>query len=514
MDDEQRIQIKKFIDLLLRRKKMIMAFFLFAIGAGLFIYTRTPKVYLSSSMIMYQQQKINPGKMSPDEARKIGEMVSTVSQQVTSRTSLENIINQYGLYKELREKLPMEDIITKMREKHIEIKSQKEKGDIFSVSFTGDDPAQVRMVTNAIAAKFVEENIRFREELASENSAYIQDELQIIKETLDKREKIMRDYKLKYYNEMPEQRKGNMDRLNALQEQLSTNQNNIQTLEQTRLLLNEQISNKLHQQKTAEAELKTENNVDDLPKLKKSLEALLTRYTEEHPNVTNLKGRIESLERLQAQAATEQVRKAPPPDDKEISELDKLKTQLKEMELSLGLLKQERLEILKQINKYQQWVDAAPIREAEWSSLTRDYVELKKHYESLVAQSLAAESAETLEKRQKGSQFKIIEQAFLPEEPIKPNFLKSMATAMAVGLGLGIGLTLVFSFIDPSFKEASEIESYTGVSVLCSVPSVTTIKEKWFRVLAATIWSLLFIAATGLLVYYSYFYYESGVIIL
>jgi polysaccharide biosynthesis transport protein len=52
----------------------------------------------------------------------------------------------------------------------------------------------------------------------------------------------MRDYKLKYYNEMPEQLVNNMNRLSALQVQYQNNQTSSHELERTRLLVQEQIS--------------------------------------------------------------------------------------------------------------------------------------------------------------------------------------------------------------------------------------------------------------------------------
>ena len=56
--------------------------------------------------------------------------------------------------------------------------------------------------------------------------------------------------------------------------------------------------------------------------------------------------------------------------------------------------------------------------------MTRDYTELRRHYDQLVSQNLQAQSAENLEHNQKGSKFKIVDSARLPEKPFKPNFLK------------------------------------------------------------------------------------------
>ena len=59
---------------------------------------------------------------------------------------------------------------------------------MFSVSYKGSDPETVRKVTNELAAKFIEENLRVRSERASETAKYIQEELRMSKETLLEKE--------------------------------------------------------------------------------------------------------------------------------------------------------------------------------------------------------------------------------------------------------------------------------------------------------------------------------------
>ncbi|MCK5229893.1 MAG: hypothetical protein KAR13_06490, partial [Desulfobulbaceae bacterium] len=241
MELEQRQKLKKYLDIVLRSKKIIIFCLLVSIVAGLGKYLRTPKTYQAMALIRYQQQSVNPSRMSPDVKTRIREMVSTVGQQITSRTSLEALIKKFDLYTEMREKIPMEDVVVNMRDHHISIKPEG-KGDIFRVLFHGGNPKKVMLVTNELAAKFIEENLRFREERASETSAYVKDELQMAKKSLDKIESTMRDYKLKFYNEMPQQRDLNMSRLNSLQTQYQGNQDSIQDLERTKILIQEQIS--------------------------------------------------------------------------------------------------------------------------------------------------------------------------------------------------------------------------------------------------------------------------------
>ena len=477
MENDQRQVLLKNIELLLRRDKLILFCLLLSLVGGLAVYLKTPKVYQSSSLIMYEQQKINPSRLSPDQEKNIGQMVDTVTQQVASRTSLEGIINQFHLYGPLLAKLPLEDVVDLMRGK-IEISAQRDKGDIFSVSFQDGDPRNAMLVTNAIAAKFIEENLRFREERATETTAYIQDELKMAKETIDKKEEVMRDYKLNYYNEMPDQREVNISRLNALQEQYQAVQANIQSLEQTRLLVQQQLDLQNQGMMSAADGAGKGDRVSDLGSARLQLKSLLAKYTPEHPAVKQLEKQIARLEAAQVREPEPEAGQGGT-GQRQGSEASagKLGMQLEEIKLNLKNMRDNSDKITAQIHQYQHWVENTPVREAEWAAITRDYDELKKHYEYLVSQNLAAESAESLERRQKGSQFRIVDPAYLPEKPLKPNFAKIMIAALLLGLGAGGGSVLVLSFLDRSFKDVAEVEEFLQLPVVCAIPRIDTAKE-------------------------------------
>lgn len=510
MESTQQQLIIKYADPFLRRKKFIIACLLAAIIVGVAYYLRIPKQYQATCLIMYQQQKINPTRLSPDSPKRLNEMVNTVSQQVTSRGSLEGLIKKFDLYPSLRQKLPMEDVVEYMRAKNITILAQR--GDIFSVSFQGKDPKKVMTITNELAAKFIEENLRFREERVSETKAYVQDELDMAKEALDQKEATMRDYKLQYYNEMPHQLQINVGRLNALQEQYQNNQTNLQNLENTRLLVLEQIAFRkdvLAKTKTAAKMLSQQekartgtDGISDIYQAQKALEELQIRYTDEHPDIKRLKKLIKKMEEDEGgeQSAQDQSlaqgdntakkKKVVTPAD---FQLEKLNVQLKEIEFDIDTLKAEKTKILSQIAKYQAWVDAAPVREAEWSALTRDHNQLKTHYENLVSQNIAAESAETLERRQKGSQFKIVDPAHFPEKPFKPDFKKIMLLAALLGLGFGGAISFAIDFFDASFKSAKDLESFIGMPVTIAIPIIRTEQERRKTRIISISWTIALI---------------------
>jgi uncharacterized protein involved in exopolysaccharide biosynthesis len=158
-----------------------------------------------------------------------------------------------------------------------------------------------------------------------------------------------------------------------------------------------------------------------------------------------------------------------------------LETQYKNILLNIENLKEEKEQLKQSVARYEQWVAAAPIREAEWSALTREYGQLKKHYDELVAQDLGAKSMLNLERRQKGSQFKIEDPARNPEKPIKPNFLITMAVAIMAGLGLGVGLTLTLDYFDGTFRDPEALEETLGLPLIASIPRIETVTERQQR---------------------------------
>jgi polysaccharide biosynthesis transport protein len=499
-EQQQLDVVKKYLNLFFSWHKLIIGCLLSALSVGIAIYLTTPKVYQSTASIIYQQQKINPSKLSQDEEKRIDEMVNTVTQQVTSRTSLEKIIQDFNLYPEMREKMPIEDVIGKMRTEHIRISVQKTKGNVFSVSYQGPEPRVVMRVTNALASKFIEENLRVREERATETTSYVQDELRMSKESLDKKDALMRDYKLKYFNEMPDQRQSNMARLNALHEQFQATQTNIHTLEQTRLMVSEQLASQRNRSASASssssASMGGESN--ELAGARKNLQGLLARYTPDHPAVKRAESQVKQLEQEQGSrpATNSGVRgnqvAAAPASRGTIS--GDFSIQLKEIELNLKTLRDESDNILNQIKTYQGWIDTTPIREAEWVALTRDYNELRKYYDTLLAQSLTAAAAESIEMRQKGSQFKLVDPAYLPEKPMQGNFLKIIMIALVLGVAGGLGSVLALDLMDTSFKNVQELETFLNIPVTCALPLIVLEAEKKQEKRKNIIWYCIFTA--------------------
>jgi polysaccharide chain length determinant protein (PEP-CTERM system associated) len=483
MDIKQRQLLKKYVDLLIQRWRLISICLLLGVTCGLGYYLYVPKVFQSSATLSYERQQINPAKMDPEQGKQLlQDSLATLKELVTSRNSLEKVIQQHSLYAEARSTQPIEDVIEMMR-KNIEIKPQG-KGDIFTVAFQGGDPQKVVRVTNALAALFIEENLKYREERATETSQYTEKELALSKKVLDEKEQHMRDYKLKFFNEMPDQRQSNLTQLQTLIKQNQETQNSIQELERTKVMAQEQA--RMQQQLAALSSAQStvphniaphaETDEERLERLNVYLGQLLEKYTEKHPEVWRTKQMIAQLESKGITPRSGNPQKKVDSSSKNALaaslEGQRLQAQVQQIDLNIQQLRQVLTSLPTQIAQYQKWIDAAPIREAEWNSLTRDYNEMRRHYDQLVANNLQAQSAENLERNQRGSKFKIVDSARLPDKPFKPNFLKILMIAVAGGLAVSVGFVVALDFIDTSFKDVGDLEDYIGVPVVCAIPFV------------------------------------------
>lgn len=468
---EQQQQVTKTINFVSRNHLTILFFLLCGLAIGLGWYLKSPKIYQASALVMYQQQA-NPARTAGLDTRP-QEMINTVAQQVTSLSSLQEMIETLDLYADRREQQPVFDVAEIMRG-HIDITSERGTN-AFRVSFQGDDPNQVMRVANALAARFLEENIRYREQRVTEASAYIRDELAIAKGTMDEQEEKMRDYKLKHYNEMPERQNINMAQLGTLQTQYQNIQNNLQDLKRTRLMIQEQINMRqdlLARQVDGQGTAGGGGGaLTELERLVNQLDELRSRYTDNHPDVRRLKSRISSLQAEHDGVGEGNYRA-------QDNQLAQLELQLKETDISISRLNGEQDNVRQRIAQVQQWVEAAPVREAEWAALTRDYSQLRQHYEALVSRSLQADSEEMLEHRQRGNQFRVIESAHLPSTPFSPNFKKIMFMAVVLSLGTGLGLGYAREHLDTSFKDVDDLEAELGLPVTCAIPAISTAGEK------------------------------------
>jgi capsular polysaccharide biosynthesis protein len=79
---------------------------------------------------------------------------------------------------------------------------------------------------------------------------------------------------------------------------------------------------------------------------------------------------------------------------------------------------------------------------------------------------------QALKQKEVQVQYEIIEPAFRPLKPVKPNRIRFILVGAFVGLAVGMMIIFVQEYIDDSFKEITDVESYLGIVVLGTIPNI------------------------------------------
>ena len=475
----EKIEIEKYKDIAIRRIWWIVIPLLLSILVAIGYYLKLPKIYRASTLILVQPQKVPETYVREIVSTEIEVRLRTITQQVTSRTNLEKIITEFDLYNEPGTHMFMEDKVENLRRRiTVDVSSSGRRGAAsFQIFFTGKYPKQLADVTNALASYFISENLKLREDQAIGTAEFLTEELETIRRRLAEKEAESKRYRERYMGGLPEQLDTNLRILERMQDQVSTNQENLREAENRKLLIQQQLAEAKKIRKTFAPLPATsgEEPEESLEQLKTMLASLEARYTERHPDVIRLKQKISDLESREKIEATKNDTVA---EDTGMTQAEiNLANQLREIDLEIKTLKAEAGQLNSQIKWYETLVENTPKREQELISLNRDYDNIRQTYNSLLNRRLEADLAVSMERKQKGEQFRILDPAKVPIRPFKPNMQRMLLTCVFVGLALGCGLAYLREIMDTSFRRPEEIEEVLQVPVLASLPFALNPRE-------------------------------------
>jgi polysaccharide chain length determinant protein (PEP-CTERM system associated) len=477
-------QIGYYIDLALKHRWLIIIPFCLAMIVGIYLALTLPRIYMASTLILVEPQAVPTNFVQSIVSVDISTRINTISQQIMSRSNLERTIKKLKLFTGPGfENAFMEDMIATMRNR-IEVKVTQTRGrygggtDMFTVAYKDSDPEIVMKVANDLTASVIEENLKFREDQAVGTSDFLDVQLKSMRKQLEEVEERIKDYRESNMGQLPEQLEANLRALDRLQEQLNEKQKSLQDTKNRLILMNNQIDASYRSQPVTVATPTEPNEPLSLNQLKAQLEDISSKYTDRHPDVVRLKRRIEEFQAKETRGesgSTESPLSSP--DSQEVNLVtdrilaDQIR-QRDEIQLEVRNLESEIPQIQRQIIDYQQRVEDTPKREEELLGLKRDYLNLQQSYQSLLNRKMEADIAVSMEKKQKGEQFRVIDNARLPQKPISPDMMRLLLFTVAVGLGIGGGLVFLLDFFDTSIRQPDAFEHSSGIAVLATIPRI------------------------------------------
>jgi polysaccharide chain length determinant protein (PEP-CTERM system associated) len=472
----QQQDVQKYLDMAKRRKYWIIIPFLVTTLVGLVYVLRAPKVYQAQTLILVQSQSVPQDFVRSVVSEGIDERLRTISQQVTSRTNLEAIIREYRVADEFAPSMTLDTIVEAVRQK---IKIDVSQGgsrrgpSAFTISYRGKDPKKVMQVTNALASNFISQNLEIRESQAQGTSSFLGEELESVRKHLAEKEKELAAYRERYMGGLPDQLNANLGMLQTLQQRADQLSKSLADAENRKILIQQTLEEAQKGRQALTASSAQGSEVKDLASLRNDLTALEARYTSNHPDVVRLKKMIETLEASEAKSGDGAPEKAT-----SLSKTEQaLVRQLRDIDLDIATIKADIKKVEGAIGTYNKRVEDTPKREQELFSIQRDNANLKGIYDSLLKRKLEADIGVSMEKKQKGEQFRVIDPAKIPTRPVEPDMRKILLMVLAAGLGLGGGLAYFVEMMDSSFRNPDDLEKELKVPILVSIPFRYTKRE-------------------------------------
>ena len=158
---------------------------------------------------------------------KTEDRLGAVSQQVMSRTQLEQVIKDFNLYPKERERLPMEDVVDKMRLGIAPLELVRRGGstspaDAFHVRFRYPDAEISARVTQRLGTLFIDRNASDRGSLAEATNAFLETQLQQASERLDAQEQRLELFRQQHAGRLPSNLDFNMQAIQSTQMQVQS----------------------------------------------------------------------------------------------------------------------------------------------------------------------------------------------------------------------------------------------------------------------------------------------------
>ncbi len=535
---EQNADIRQYWDVVKRRKFQIFIPALVVFSLAAIIAFILPPVYKSSCTILIEAQEIPADFVRSTVTGYVEERLQMITQLVLTRTRLQEIIERFGLYEDLKGRSTTEAIIKKMRE---DIKMETIQAEVldpqsgrpgsatiaFTLSYEGKDPAKVAQVTNVVASLYLEENLKTREERARGTFDFLETQLAELRSELLHTEAQIAEFKNKHLSELPELMQLNLQTMERFDREVDAKRELIKTLTNRKIYLEGQLATiepmmysvtlggkrimtpkeelrALQSQHVSlsatlsenhpdvisakkrldamQAEVATHDNLRDryreLRDKKSELALTSKRVSPRHPDVIRLKKEVAWL-KADVTALSEKQAVLKAEDEKpENPAYINLQTQIASSQMEIDNAHKE-LKLLKlKYDDYRKRVESSPQVEQQYRVFQRDYVNAQAKYRETINRLLVAREARELEKNRMAEKFTMVEPPIIPEKPYKPNRPAILLIGLVLAAGAGVGFGSIAEHMDQSVRYPRELAKIAGHPVLAAIPYWETSQDR------------------------------------
>lgn len=452
-----------------------------------------PDRYEASARIYVDTQSLLKPLMSGLAVQpNVEQQVVMLSKTLISRPNVEKLIRMSDLDLGTSNKLDQERLIEAITNT-ISVKGTG-RDNLYTLSFRDPSPDKAKKVVQSLVSIFVESSLGDSRKDADTAKRFLNDQIKQYETKLEEAENRLKEFKLR---NIALQSKDGIDTVGRVSDISSQ-------LEQARLELREAENardsalRQLNEEKAAVAKLAqrppqeipappiTTPEIDArIDAQKRNLDALLQRFTDQHPDVAGARRLVAELEEQKRREVAElrknQVARIVADPGAAVSttpayqELAKI---LATAEVRVASLQARVSEFNSRLARARESLKTAPQIEAELTQLNRDYAIHKKNYDDLVARRESASLSGELESTAGIADFRLIDPPRTSPNPVAPNRMLLLPGVLVGAIAGGMALAFLLSQLRPVFFDARNLRAVVELPVLGVVTKLVGETEK------------------------------------
>jgi polysaccharide chain length determinant protein (PEP-CTERM system associated) len=458
---------------------------------GLVVVFKVPDNYEASARIYVDTQSILKPLMSGLAVQpNIEQQVVMLSRTLLSRPNMEKLVRMADLDLASQSKAQQDALIANLT-RNLQIRNAG-RDNLYTLSYRDSEPAKAQKVVQSLVSIFVESSLGDSRKDTQSAKAFLDEQIKSYEAKLEEAETRLQEFKLRNIQLHSAEGGDSASRLGTLGEQLNQARLALREAEQARDAAKQQLA----AEKSQTANLATQSLLQEsavgiatpeidarLEAQKRNLDALMQRFTDQHPDVVSARRLIKELEE-QKRKEVQEIRRATmnAPGGAAGSggaslayqEMNRL---LATSEVQVAALRARVAELTARYNNAREMLKTAPQLETEAAQLNRDYAVHKKNYEALVARRETAAMSGQLEGVPGVIDFRVIDPPRVSSAPVSPNRLLLLPMAFVIALGAGLFLAFAGSQLRPVFHSAGELRAKVAIPLLGAVTRVANAAE-------------------------------------
>ncbi len=486
------------------------------IGAG--VLFKMPDKYEASARVYVDTQSILKPLMSglavqPD----IEWQINILSRTLISRPNVEKLIRMADLDLQVKTPKQREQLIDGLM-RTLQIRGGgRENQNIYTIAYRDSDRNEARRVVQSLLSIFVESSLGDQRKGSDTARRFIEEQIRAYEKRLEEAESRVKEFKLKNMGLMGPDGRDYFTKMTALGEELNAARSALRAAEQSRDALKREVAGEdpvfLPETQVGPTGAPVSSEIDArIDALKRNLDELLRKYTEQHPDVAGTRRIIAQLEEQKREeaearkkaAAEKPASKSAPIVGSTNPVFQQLRIALAEAEANIASLRAKAGDLDARYRQLQAMATKLPQVEAELTQLNRDYDVQKRNYESLLSRRESASLANQMEAATGLADFRIIDPPTVAQNPVAPNRLAMLPAVLAAALGAGLFASFVLSQIVPTFPDPRSLRELTqrpvlGAVTLLQSPAITAKRRRGVLMFAGGVAGLVGMFATAML---------------